>query len=262
MSYEKLNSPPTADFAKYDAGFYDSFAEISYRAAQAVLAEVSEKYEFESVVDFGCGSATWLRAAREIVQAKGKTPRLLGIDGEYAKAIVDPRVATFIYSDLEKTINLDEKFDLAVSLEVAEHLSAGRAESFVNDLCVTSDVVLFGAAIPGQGGTNHINEQWQNYWHDLFSRQGYVAIDLLKQKFWSDERFMKCPYYVANTFLFVKTGHPLLSTSLPVISADHWSIRVVHPNLFVSTHFETASLPKTFGSIPRKLLSAISRRLR
>ena len=198
----------------------------------------------------------------EIVLANGKEPRLLGIDGEYAKKIVDPTIAEFKFFDLEKPIRLNGKFDLAICLEVAEHLSKGRASSFVTDLCTSSDVVLFGAAIPGQGGTNHINEQWQDYWCDLFSGQGYVAVDLLKQKFWNDERFIKCPYYVANTFLFVKKGHQLLSSSLPVIPADHWSIRVVHPSLFVSTHFDTASLPKTVRSIPQKLFAAVSRRLR
>jgi len=261
MTPQDLISASTADFSKYDAGFYDSFANISYKAAQAVLEEVNIKYTFESVVDFGCGSATWLRAAREIILAKDKKPRLLGIDGEYARKIVDSKIAKFEFSDLEKRIQLDEKFDLAISLEVAEHLSEGRASSFVKDLCASSDVVLFGAAIPGQGGTNHINEQWQDYWFDLFSQQGYLAVDLLKQKFWNDERFTQCPYYVTNTFLYIKSGHPLLSTSLPVISSDHWAIRVVHPSLFVSTHFDTASLPKTIRSIPQKLFSAVSRRL-
>ena len=60
----------------------------------------------------------------------------------------------------------------SISLEVAEHLSPGRAESFISDLCQAAPVVLFGAAIPGQGGVGHLNEQWQSYWANLFEACG------------------------------------------------------------------------------------------
>jgi hypothetical protein len=65
----------------------------------------------------------------------------------------------FVTHNLEATLPLRERFDLAMSLEVAEHLTPGRAESFIQELCGVSDCVLFGAAIPGQGGTNHIHER-------------------------------------------------------------------------------------------------------
>jgi hypothetical protein len=60
-------------------------------------------------------------------------------------------------------------------LEVAEHLRASRAEGLVKMLCGLSDRVLFSAAIPFQGGTGHVNEQWQSYWARLFRRNGFAA---------------------------------------------------------------------------------------
>lgn len=60
-------------------------------------------------------------------------------------------------------MTFNRRFDLAMTIEVAEHLTPVRADSFVEDLTRLSDVVLFSAAIPAQGGINHVNEQWQSY---------------------------------------------------------------------------------------------------
>lgn len=84
-----------ADFSKYDIEFYDSFSQISYRAALKMLTELRRKFEYSSVVDFGCGSGTWLKAAREVILEKQDIPNLLGIDGEYARKIVDQKRQIF-----------------------------------------------------------------------------------------------------------------------------------------------------------------------
>lgn len=79
--------------------------------------------------------------------------------------------------DLESNIQFTygNKFDLCLCLEVAEHVSEGKADSLINYLCSLSDYVLFSAAIPNQGGTGHINEQWQTYWADKFYANGFGA---------------------------------------------------------------------------------------
>jgi hypothetical protein len=51
-----------------------------------------------------------------------------------------------------------KRFDLAISLEVAEHLPEGSAGALVSTLIEAAPVVVFSAAIKGQSGTNHINE--------------------------------------------------------------------------------------------------------
>ena len=66
------------------------------------------------------------------------------------------------------------------SLEVAEHLPADHGPSFVRYLCAHSDVVLFSAAQPGQGGEHHINERNPSYWASIFSEHGYDAFDCIR----------------------------------------------------------------------------------
>ena len=65
---------------------------------------------------------------------------------------------------------LERKFDLAISLEVAEHLKSSSSEDFVQSLTTLAPMILFSAAIPHQGGLHHINEQWLEYWGDLFNK--------------------------------------------------------------------------------------------
>ena len=101
-----------------------------------------------SVVDVGCGDGSWL-----VVFRKLGVKEILGIDGEY----VDPGLLQipqdcFQAFDLAKPFSLGRVFDLAVSLEVAEHLPAECAPGFVECLTRLAPSVLFSAAIPFQGG--------------------------------------------------------------------------------------------------------------
>ena len=113
---------------------------------------------------------------------------ILGVDGEWVPAkLLQIPSACFLAHDLMKPIEIKRRFDLAVSLEVAEHLDRDSARSFVQTLVKLSSVVLFSAAIPYQGGTHHVNEQWPDYWAELFARHGYVAIDCIREKGWNNQ---------------------------------------------------------------------------
>ena len=57
------------------------------------------------------------------------------------------------------------------------------------------------AAIPGQGGTKHVNEQWPAYWARLFAEHGYVHVDSLRRQLWHDDAVAPC--YAQNTLLYV-----------------------------------------------------------
>ena len=148
----------------YSQQFFDQQSAGSLTSARAVLRELFDVAPIGSVVDVGCGVAPWLRTALEF-----GVNRAVGLDGDYvdrARLLVEP--ARFRPCDLEaenlrQAIADDEPFALAMCMEVAEHLSPGRARSFVAELCGLSDLVLFSAAVPGQGGLNHINEQVRLY---------------------------------------------------------------------------------------------------
>src|SRR5690606_35475831 len=108
----------------------------------------------------------------------------------------------FRRTDLGTPISESSRFDLSISLEVAEHLPESRADVFVDNLTRLSDAVLFSAAIPGQGGTGHVNEQWPTYWIERFAARGFRLADVVRPAIWEDDRM---PYwYRQNTLLFVK----------------------------------------------------------
>ena len=158
----------------YDQAFYDAQAEGSLRSARAIVPIVLNKVRVRSVADFGCGQGTWLRAFQE-----NGVDRIRGFDGDYVdreRFQVDHAVFTPV--DLTKVVKTDDgPYELAISLEVGEHLPTSRAENLVESLTATAPLVLFSAAIPGQGGTNHINEQWPAFWAQKFLKRGYHKID-------------------------------------------------------------------------------------
>lgn len=163
------------------------------------MPHVAQFVRPRSVVDVGCGVGTWLE-----VWQKNFDAEVYGIDGDYVdrtQLYIDEKF--FHTANLEERINLNRRFDLAMTLEVAEHLSPARADSFVEDLTRLSDVILFSAAIPAQSGTNHINEQWQSYWAKKFSRRGYVVVDCIRPKIWTNSAVEW--WYKQNTLLYVKS---------------------------------------------------------
>ncbi|HEY1206222.1 MAG: class I SAM-dependent methyltransferase [Bryobacteraceae bacterium] len=160
---------------------------------------VLETVPARSVVDVGCGVGTW---GKQFID--NGVAEFTGIDGPH----VDPELLKipaqwFIAHDLETPLRLDRTFDLAVSLEVAEHLSPQRAASFVSDLCALAPAVLFSAAIPGQWGTNHRNERWPEYWRALFEALRFEPYDCLRRRIWWDERIE--PWYRQNLLLYART---------------------------------------------------------
>src|SRR5207302_1340879 len=92
----------------------------------------------------------------------------------------------FLPFDLTRPLRLDERFDLAVSVEVGEHLPPAAAQTLVESLTRLAPVVLFAASIPHQGGIEHLNEQWPSYWRQLFASFNYEVIDCIRKRVWSD----------------------------------------------------------------------------
>src|SRR5205085_11975533 len=109
--------------------------------------------------------------------------------------------------DLREPFELPRTFDLAVSLEVAEHLPASSASAFVESLTRLAPAVLFSAAVPHQGGWNHLNEQWPQYWAEIFARHGFFPVDCLRERFWDRPNVRW--WYAQNMVLYLADGHPL-----------------------------------------------------
>jgi hypothetical protein len=149
---------------------------------------------------------------------------------------------------------MNRRFDMAISVEVAEHLSPTRAASFIDDLTRLAPVVVFSAAIPFQDGTHHINEQWPSYWRSLFASHNYHAIDCIRPRFWSDTTVDL--WYRQNMVVYLSQEYAqTLTVPLPTMSPD-----VVHPELFQYV-LKNLSVRFIFKSLPGALERAISRRL-
>ncbi len=211
----------------YKDNFFEYHLKGALASANAVIPLVQEYVSPASVIDIGCGIGAWL----SIWQKRG-AKELTGVDGSYVdKKQLQIGVENFQECNLENGFKSDKRYDLASSLEVAEHLPEKSAELFVETLCALSDVVLFSAAIPGQEGTMHINEQYPDYWVEIFKKKGYIAIDCLRQRIWNDKNIQW--WYRQNILFFVKesalANNPKLKEAYSKSGGQVLSL--VHPEL-------------------------------
>jgi SAM-dependent methyltransferase len=211
----------------YNASFYEGQRDGSSRSAAAVVPLVVETVGPATAVDVGCGVGTWTRALLDAgVDA-------VGVDGDYvdrgALAIARER---FLARDLRLPLDLGRTFDLAMSLEVGEHLPPASAAPFVRELTALAPVVLFSAAIPWQGGVRHLNERWQSYWVGLFGECGYEPYDVVRPRVWADPAID--PWYAQNTLLFATAD---AAARVGLGDAERPALLdVIHPELYRRQH--------------------------
>ncbi len=220
----------------YDDKFYRAQKDDSFISAKIVLPIVEKVVHPRNVIDIGCGVGTWLAAWKNLFGVK-----IYGVDGDYvdrSQLFIDEK--DFYPLNLEKRggvsdLFVDKKFDLVESLEVAEHLSPERADSFVEDLTKLGDIILFSAAIIGQTGTNHVNEQMQSYWAKKFLSLGYVGIDCIRSKIWNYQQVVTC--YRQNTFLYVNSKELYRYPELHKFyleNGDNIIYDIVHPENWIN----------------------------
>jgi SAM-dependent methyltransferase len=152
----------------YDKAYYDKFVEPTMAmSAEAIAQSITATFAPRSVIDVGCGTGLLLAslarrgvsvvgleysvAALELCRARGLDVRAFDIENEAPPPLVA---------------------DLVVSTEVAEHLPEACAGRYVDLLCRLSDTVVMSAAVPGSGGTDHTNEQPNQYWIDRLEAKG------------------------------------------------------------------------------------------
>ena len=149
---------------------------------------------------------------------------------------------------------------MAISLEVAEHVDKKFSEVFVDNLVRHSDVVLFSAAIPYQGGFRHVNEQWQSYWASLFEARGFTSYDLFRSQIWNDHNIHF--WYKQNTILYInKNNVDTIDKVLSYIkekSLQRLPLDIVHPGFYEAS----ASYKKiAFRPLAREFPKQFSKKL-
>jgi SAM-dependent methyltransferase len=188
----------------------------NFNAAREIVPLLLRLTHAQCVLDVGCGTGTWLKVFEE-----NGVEDYCGVDGFYVNENqMKISVTKFVKMDLRTNWSLNRKFDLVICLEVAEHLPESSADVFIEDLTRHGDFIVFSAAVPGQGGQNHLNEQWPEYWQKKFNKHGFYFHDTLRPLIWSNERIEW--WYRQNIFL-VKKEKP--------IQLPFYSLSLVHPQL-------------------------------
>jgi SAM-dependent methyltransferase len=246
----------------YDELFYRNHRERSLRSAREIVPVVLEFVRPRRVVDVGCGVGQWLS-----VFSESGVEEVLGVDGDYVRPemLLIPR-ERFVARDLSEPLGIEEKFDLAVSLEVAEHLHEEHAAGFVASLVALAPLVLFSAAVPLQGGTHHVNEQWPDYWARHFARHGYLPVDCVRPRVWDSEQVET--WYAQNTLMYASEaaldGNPALKSEREKTVGR--PLNVVHPKSYLHRSLyldgQELSLKQVAGLLPGLARNAFARRLR
>ena len=225
-----LDKIMTANVRQYDLEFHKRISSRSVRSAEIVLGRLFSHKTPNSIIDVGGGRGNWAKAA-------------LSLGVEAAMVIDAPGAPTdevvgkvqFLGHDLLKTLPQLCRRDLAICVEVAEHLPPTRAEGFVAELCQLSDVVLFSAAIPFQGGDGHLNEMWPEYWAALFSAHGRSPWDILRHQIWKDRRVDW--WYRQNALVFAPPDWPCAPYGAR--PANPGDLTRIHPEAWIASRRRT-----------------------
>lgn len=186
-------------------------------AANEIVPIIMGYFNPKSIIDVGCGIGTWLAVFKKF------GVKIKGVDGAYVnKKLLYVSNDEFINADLEKdSLVYLGRYDLAINLEVAEHLNESAADFHLDNLCALSDNIIFSAAIPNQGGQYHVNEQWLEYWTLKFNSRGYILKDTFRAKIWNNNNIDW--WYRQNMVVFTKANQG--ENNDPICS-------YIHPELF------------------------------
>ena len=154
---------------KFHKNHWDMFRPRNLNCASII----GDFYNPESVVDFGCSIGTYLESFLK------NGCRVRGFEYAFEECLpqiqkVEGLEEFITFGDVTTPIVLSEKFDLAMSIEVAEHIPESKSDALVDNLCNAAlKNIFFTAARPGQGGTGHINLQEKSFWINKFIERGW-----------------------------------------------------------------------------------------
>lgn len=193
------------------------------KSAEVLVHHIHKLLTPSSVLDVGCGPGLFLKKFKEL-----GVKTVQGVDHKIDPELLDQYLNSAEYLDhnLNLALELEIKYDLCLCLEVAEHLNQNASDQLIKSLCSHADTIVFSAAIPYQGGINHINEQWPEYWIQKFKGQGYTCYDIIRPAIWHNEKIEW--WYRQNILLFSKVVIPGLNDLF-----SYQGDKLVHPGQLI-----------------------------
>ena len=187
---------------RYESGFYDSVSDRAKICADVVSKIVGSIFQINAFVDIGCGSGAWTIKALENF---GDAKRAVLIDLPSVNIGFelrdDPRVH-FIGKNFNEDSEIPTMdFDLAFCTEVLEHIEEESALKVLDSIAKNCQILVFSGAVPGQGGTGHVNEQTQEYWDKQIQLRGFRPFDVFRPILYSQNIPQ---YYKNNLLLYIK----------------------------------------------------------
>ena len=214
----------------YDETFFEYLQISSKRSAQKVVPLVLKHLQPDSILDVGCGAGAWLS---QYVQFGNHD--VVGVDGDYVQTkqlLIAPEL--FKRHDVSQPFDIGRRFSLVQCLEVGEHIPTAQSQTLVDNLVKHGDRVLFSAALPGQGGENHINEQSFEFWRDLFERRGFFPYDFFRPLLRTLQDVE--PWYRHNVLLYVRESAAgelpdeiraaAVAQNQPIVDVSPWPYRI------------------------------------
>jgi hypothetical protein len=208
----------------YNKEHYKWWNNPAVNSAKQIVPYILDCLPIKSVLDFGCAQGGWLSVFHEL-----GIKNIKGLDGVWVNTedLLVP-LESFHCINLEKYQHPPtEKYDLCICLEVAEHLDNKYSDALIANLTAASDIILFSAAVPEQGGQNHVNERPPSFWQKKFENQGFEQFDFLRDKYWQNDGVEW--WYKQNIMFYSKAN---LRPKLKKISNDFLGKHVIHPKAF------------------------------
>ena len=191
---------------RYHSQYFDSGI---FNFDYAPIADaIIKSYQPKTVIEFGCGSGQLSKA----LAAQGVS--IVALDGYATPDFAGFPSIQFYKADLNNPASvkkflkdLNQSFDLAISMEVAEHLQPEVSEDLIKMMTSVAGAVVFSAAVPEQDGDGHINCQTRSFWHKLFQDNQFQLKDTIRKQIRENPKVGK--WYALNTVDYVKIDKPI-----------------------------------------------------
>lgn len=180
----------------YTKKYIEGETRITAPSVSHVVDTLMDVFSPSSVVDLGCAQGNYLLNFAE------RGVDIFGYEGSshaVKNALIPPDKIT--RQDLTKPFTAPRQYDLAMSFEVGEHLPKSAAETFVKNIIHFSNAIAYTAAHPGQGGTDHVNEQPQAYWIGIFRKHGYEYDERTSKRLKSLFEEQNCAWWLAKNIM-------------------------------------------------------------